>query len=263
MNLNQLNIDRRRHYILMVDTETANSQDENGKVCPYSALVYDFGCAVVDKQGNVYYTFSAINKDIFIGERDLMRSAHYARKIPRYLDDIQSGKRQLMSWADIKLNVWAIMAAFGIDTVCAHNARFDYYAILATERYISKSYDRYFFPFGTIWWDTLKMSRDVIHKQPTYKAFCESNGYITKTGQCSATAQNLFRFISHENDFEESHTGLEDVLIEKDILAYCFRQHKPMRKTLWQDVELTDRQIEILLERQWEFIPTFNKKNLF
>jgi hypothetical protein len=27
---------------------------------------------------------------------------------------------------------------------------------------------------------------------------------------------------------------LEDVLIEKEILAYCFRKHKPMRKKLYE-----------------------------
>ena len=40
--------------------------------------------------------------------------------------------------------------------------------------------------------------------------------------------------ISGNNDFIENHTGLEDVMIEKEILAYCFRQHKDMRKGLFE-----------------------------
>jgi hypothetical protein len=228
----------------MVDTETANSQEE-GKVSPYSALVYDFGCAVVDKRGNVYYTFSAVNRDVFVYERDLMRSSYFNWKIPKYVEDIRNGKRKMLDWVEIKQNVREIMAAFGITTVCAHNARFDYYAIQATERYISKSKYQYFFPLGTEWWDTMKMSRDVIHNQPTYKRFCEENGFLTPTGRYSTTAENLYRFISHDIDFEESHTGLEDVMIEKEILAYCFRQHKAMKKNLWNEDGLTDRQIEI------------------
>ena len=39
--------------------------------------------------------------------------------------------------------------------------------------------------------------------------------------------------ISKNNDFTESHTGLEDVLIEKEILVYCFKQHKKMERRLW------------------------------
>ena len=81
----------------------------------------------------------------------------------------------------------------------------------------------------------MKMARSVMHKMPTYRKFCEANGYITKSGQLSATAENLYRFIIKDTTFEESHTGLEDVEIEIQIMLYCFRQHKPMRKKLYEN----------------------------
>ena len=64
---------------------------------------------------------------------------------------------------------------------------------------------------------------------------CQENGYVLKNGQPRKTAEILWRFISGNNDFEESHTGLEDVLIEAEIMFYCFRQHKPMRKALFEN----------------------------
>ena len=79
------------------------------------------------------------------------------------------------------------------------------------------------------------MARDVILKMPTYKKFCEENGLLTKNGRLSASAENLYKFITKDTTFVESHTGLEDVLIEKEILAYCFKQHKKMRRKLWED----------------------------
>jgi hypothetical protein len=79
----------------------------------------------------------------------------------------------------------------------------------------------------------MKMARDVIHKMPTYRKFCEENGFITKTGQLSAKAEDLYRFIIKDPTFVESHTGLEDVQIEREIMNYCYRQHKKMRKVLW------------------------------
>jgi hypothetical protein len=82
--------------------------------------------------------------------------------------------------------------------------------------------------------DTLKMARSVIGKMPTYRKFCIENGYITKNHQLRFTAEILYRFISGNNDFVESHTGLEDVMIEKEIMAYCFRQHKAMKRLLWE-----------------------------
>ena len=61
------------------------------------------------------------------------------------------------------------------------------------------------------------MARSVMGKMPTYKKFCQQNGYITKNGQLRFTAEICYRFISRNLDFEESHTGLEDVEIETPL----------------------------------------------
>ena len=81
----------------------------------------------------------------------------------------------------------------------------------------------------------MKMAVEVVATMPTYKRFCEENGYMTKhkTPRPQVKAEIIFRYITGNYDFEESHTGLEDVLIEKEILAYCFRKHKKMNKKLW------------------------------
>ena len=73
-------IDYRHHYILVVDTETANTFSDGKKLDYSSGLVYDCGFAVVDTKGNVYETFSFVNSDIF-GIDVLMQSAYYANKI--------------------------------------------------------------------------------------------------------------------------------------------------------------------------------------
>ena len=78
------------------------------------------------------------------------------------------------------------------------------------------------------------MAKSVMGKMPTYLQFCEENGYLTKSGQPRFTAEICYRFISKESGFVEAHTGLEDVEIETEILRYCHRQHKPMKKKLWE-----------------------------
>jgi DNA polymerase III epsilon subunit-like protein len=120
-------------------------------------------------------------------------------------------------------------------TVSAHNARFDYNALNTTQRWLTKSKYRYFFPYGTEVWDTLKMARSVVSKTPTYKRFCQENNYMTKNNQVRLTAEILYRYITRNLDFIESHTGLEDVEIERQILSYCFRKHKAMKKALWNN----------------------------
>lgn len=220
-------IDRRRNYIVVLDTETANDLD--------NPLVYDIGWAIVDKYGTVYRQRSFINREIFFLEKDLMDSSYYAEKLPIYYKRIANKETVVANWQTIKKILWEDMAEFETNIVSAHNARFDYKSTATTQRWLTKSAYRYFFPKGTEVWDTLKMARDVIGKMPTYRKWCEVNDYICRNGQLKMTAEVLYRFISGQEEFDEEHTGLADVLIEKDILAYCYRQHKPMRKKLWEN----------------------------
>ena len=227
-------IDRRRNYFLCIDTETVPVDKDFDGVDPYNMWVYDVGIAVIDKHGNVYETFSFVNADIFIDEKDLMKSAYYADKIPSYWEDIKKGKRKLATFSAIRREFLNDLKEYGVNEVYAHNMRFDYNALNNTLRYLTKSKYRFFFPYELKICDTLKMSRDVILKMPTFQRFCKENNYLTKRGQPQATAEVLYRYISRNNTFNESHTGLEDAEIETQILAYCYKQHKKMRKLLYE-----------------------------
>ena len=226
-------IDRRRTYLIMGDTETCNTRMENGKLDMRDVLVYDFGFAVCDKQGRVYEKYSFIIKEIFFDMKDLMKTSYYAEKLPQYYEEIGNGQRKVVSLYEARKILADVMKKYNTNIFVAHNARFDDNALKVTERYTTKSKYRYFLPFGTEVWDTMKMANDTICKQKTYKKFCEENGYLTKNGQVRKTAEILYRYITKNNNFTESHTGLEDVMIEKEILAHCFRQHKAMRKKLY------------------------------
>ena len=226
-------IDRRRTYLIMGDTETCNTRMENDKLDMRDVLVYDFGFAVCDKQGRIYEKYSFIIKEIFFDMKDLMKTSYYADKLPQYYEEICNGQRKVVSLYEARKILADVMKKYNTNIFVAHNARFDDNALKVTERYTTKSKYRYFLPFGTEVWDTMKMASDTICKQKTYKKFCEENGYLTKNGQVRKTAEILYRYITKNNDFTESHTGLEDVMIEKEILAHCFRQHKAMRKKLY------------------------------
>ena len=227
-------MDRRISYKIVLDTETCPNDTEFKGVSPYNMWAYDIGWAVVDKRGNVYKTRSFANADIFLGEKELMKSAYYANKIPMYWEKIKSGEMILTSFYNIRKALLEDIVEFEVTEIYAHNMRFDYGTLNNTQRWLTKSQYRYYFPKEILICDTLKMARDVIGKMPTYRNFCIENGYLTKNNQLRMTAEILYRFISKDNEFIESHTGLEDVLIEKEILAYCYKQHKKMRKALFE-----------------------------
>ena len=233
--MDNIKIDRRKRYILMLDTETANTMfDEQGRLDTHYVLPYDIGWAIIDKYGNTYRERSFINSDIYYGMRDLMLSAYYANKIPQYDEEIALGLRTVANTYTIRATMLADFAEFDCVAVCAHNARFDYNALNNVQRWTTKSKYRYFFPYGVEWWDSLTMARTVIAKMPTYQRYCEEHEYLTAQGKPRLTAEILYRFINRDNNFDEAHTALEDVTIEKQILAYCYKQHKAMRKELFQ-----------------------------
>lgn len=230
-------MDRRIAYKIVLDCETAPCDKTYNGVSPFNMFVYDLGWAVVDKRGKVYQTRSFVNADIFLDEKSLMQSAYYADKIPQYWEDIKAGKRILTSMYNIRQTLINDCIYYNIKQVFAHNMYFDYNALNNTQRWLTKSKYRYFLPYGVEVCDTLKLSQQLIGTMPTYKRWCEKNGYMTKHKvPCPRlTAEIIYRFITGDDDFVESHTGLEDVMIEKEILTYCYRKHKRMNPKLYDD----------------------------
>ena len=216
-----------RKYIMVLDTETANGLMVNDKLDLSCSLVYDIGFTVVDKKGRVYCQKSIAIREIFCGMADVMKSAYYAKKLPKYWEDIKAGRRNLVNFMTARRIVLEVMKEYNIQTVSAHNARFDVNALNNTIRYITKSDKRFFFPYGTEIWDTYKGAVHTICKQKGYIRFCERNGYMTKhkTPKVRATAEILYRYLSGDNNFIEEHQGLDDTTIEAKILTQILRQH--------------------------------------
>lgn len=208
-------------YILM-DTETANTMD--------SPLCYNVAWAVIDSHGETYDRGNFINSDIFYDMPELMQTAYYASKIPEYEAQIAAGEVTVANWYEIRQAFRMMCQQYGVKAVIAHNMRFDYCSCNTTQRYETASRYRHFFPRGVELWDTMRMAQDVIVKKPTYRQFCEENGFICKNGQVRKTAEVLYRYIAQDEAFEEAHKAMEDVDIECQIFWYCVRQHKAMRR---------------------------------
>ena len=52
------------------------------------------------------------------------------------------------------------------------------------------------------------------------------NKWFSPSGNYKTNAEIAYSYIICQKDFQEEHKGLDDVLIEYDILLKCFRQHK-------------------------------------
>ena len=213
-------IDKRKKYVLVLDVETANMTDD--------ALVYDLGFGVYDKKGNEYESYSFVIRDIFDKESDLMQTAYYSRKLPQYYEDLKNGTRERKYLLQAKKIVREVMEKYNIKEVYAYNANFDLTALNKTIRYVTKSKIRYFFPYGTkiqcIW----NMACQVLCTQ---KTFLKQN-IVNSNNNLVTNAERVYSYITNQKDFQESHTGLEDVKIEAQIMAWCFKQHKKMDRNI-------------------------------
>lgn len=215
---------RKKDLYIVGDIETANFAED--------ALAYDVGLAIIDRQGNVYDRKSFIVSEIFNNEPELMQSAYYAHKIPEYLADIERGGREVVTFYKVVALLKEWNTKYKPKAFLAYNAFFDMSGLNRTQRYITKSKYRYALPYGLqvqcIW----HMACQTICSQKKYYDFCIKNGFVSKAGNISTSAETVYRFLIGNPTFQEAHKGLEDVGIEAQIFAECIKKHKKMSRKI-------------------------------
>lgn len=230
-----------KKYFVVVDTETAGSLSE--------PLPFDIGWAIVDKKGTVYETFSFIVYEIFCKEKELMETSYYHEKLPKYWQEIKAGQRQIKSFWDIRKIFLDSMKRYNITDIYAYNMNFDKKALNCDTKKICSPKLKNFFPKNTEFKCIWKLACDLLMARPSYIRWAEKNGLENAKGNLPTNAETCYKYITGNLDFEESHTGLEDVLIENAILAKCFRQKKKMDATpkasCWQTVQKKRREITL------------------
>ena len=215
---------RKKEMYLVIDTETCNTLEQ--------PLVYDIGYAIADRNGNVVLERSFLVAEIFLDKKDVMSSAYYAEKIPMYWEDVKKGTRVIKSLFNIRKQLFADMKEYNVKKVGAYNMGFDKRALNTTIRYCSKSLIRWFFPFGVEYFCIWNMACQVIMDTRKYVNFAIQNGLVSEKGNIQTSAESCFKFLTDDVNFIESHTGLEDVKIEVQIMAKCLKTHKRLDRKI-------------------------------
>ena len=164
--------------------------------------------------------------------KDTMKSAYFAEKIPQYWEDIKNGTREIKSIYKIRKEVKDLMKKYNVKKVGAYNMGFDKRALNNVMKYTTKSFCRWFFPFGTEFFCIWHLATQTLLQQKTFFKMAEKNGWFSEKGNLLTNAEVTYNYIKKMSDFREEHKGLEDVRIEVEIMAYCFRQHKKMNTNI-------------------------------
>lgn len=251
-------LDRRRKYYLILDCETATlscvqrfNECERKKIALAKPLIYDIGWVICDRRGHIYDRKSYLVSEIF-SNYDVFSTAFYSGKRPLYIEKLKQHKITLESWIEIAKVL--VEDAQKCVAVGAYNSMFDFKkAIPFTQNYIKHFYSNNFmewiaeqeklciatlqekstkksqkfdsnnfqflgktFPLFDVW----AIACNTVLNTEKYKEYCVKNNGFTNTGKFfSTTAENVFRFLSHNDDFDEEHTALSDAEIEAKIFG--------------------------------------------
>ena len=218
-----MKIDKRKKYIMVLDTETTNNNMESKF---NDGLVYDIGFTIADKKGNIYAKRSYAVKEIF-DWKELMDTAYYKNKLPKYCEKLAKGEMKKETIWNIRKAIKTAMEYFNITEVWAFNANFDYTTLNNTVRYLSGSSCRWFFPYGTQICDIWHIACQVLGTQKTF----QWENVRNSNGNLITNAERMFGYCE-QIDFEEEHTGLADAIVESQILARCLSSHKSINKKI-------------------------------
>ena len=219
-----MKLDKRKKYIMVLDVETTNN-DMTSKF--NDGLVYDIGFGIYDQKGNTYCERSYCIKEIF-EDKELMNSAYYKDKIPKYYEELKQGKREIKTALQTRKIIKQAIEYFNIKEVYAYNANFDNTTLNNTIRYLTGSFVRWYLPYGVNIYCIWHIACQVLGTQKTF----QFENVRNENGNLKTSAERMFAYISQNEDFEEEHIGLADVRIEKEILIRCLKSHKKINKNI-------------------------------
>ena len=215
----------KKHLYITLDTETCGGFG--------NPLVYDIGYVIHDNTGTIYEQRSYVVREIFYGEWKKMRSAYYANKLPKYREGIKSGKWNVASFWTIRKELYSLIKEYKIKAVIAYNAGFDCRALSCTLNYLSKFEEKQiFFNESIPVWDSWGMACQTILRQKRFFGQAVENNWVSQAGNVKTSAEISYRYIDNNSQFEESHTALEDALIEAVIFSKCIATKKKMNRTI-------------------------------
>jgi len=235
-----------------------NNPEKKKKIAIARPLVYDIGWTITNRKGEILDKKQFLIAETFAVPA-VFNTAYYAEKRPLYLEMLKENKTSIKPWGEVmELFVEDLQQ---VDAVGAYNAMFDFKkAIPFTELYINKLYspdyqnweflqrkmctkianekyqkkeekefDGDFFTFrGKSYplFDLWGLATKHLLNNATYKKQCLDHNLLTASGTFFKTsAESSFQYLCDRYDFEESHTALDDAMIETHILSCVAKKH--------------------------------------
>lgn len=202
--------------IIVFDTETTSL------IKPFC---YDIGYIIINSDN-----WQTLKEGSFIVEQTwhnlpLFCSAYYADKRPNYIKEMKAKKIKMNKFGYICQQIKRDINNFNVEIGFAYNSKFD-------EKVFNFNCDWYkcINPFDNI---PIKDIRGFVHHNlmnENFYNFCEENNLFTESKNYSTTAEDIYKYITNNIEFVESHTALDDSKIESEILKFCIEKGADLNK---------------------------------
>ena len=239
--------------------EIAEGDSEKKKrIAIAKPLVYDIGWTITDRQGKIYDRKQFLIAETFAVPA-IFNTAYYAEKRPIYISMLERGETTIKPWREVMKIFENDLST--VNAVGAFNAMFDFKkAIPFTELYINQLYGNDYYNWEKFQrqccqyivnnkdnsnkesnfetdifrfhgneyalFDLWGLATTHLLNNATYKNECINHGLFTASGTFFKTsAESSYQYLCDKYDFVESHTALDDAIIETYILSKIAAKH--------------------------------------
>lgn len=214
---------------LVLDTECVGLTNKS---------VYDIAWRVVDKHNKVYVERSHVVEEIITNGR-IMHDAFYAKKIfSHYIPNLYHRNITMLPWNSIRELMLDDINTYNVNIFSAYNLGFDIAAIKHTNSlFNSGKYLNTKVKLLDLW----DLACSSILQQKQFIRVAVDSNWVSAKGNIQTSAEKAYAYITGDVSFVESHTALEDVIIESEILHRSLRQKKKvnynvMNNSPWRKV---------------------------
>lgn len=232
--------------------------DAKKKIAIARPLIYDMGWVITNRKGEIIKKVQFLIAETFAVPA-IFNTAYYAEKRPRYLEMLSRGETSIVTW-ETAVQAF-INDAQSVDAVGAYNSMFDFKKALPfTDLYIKKLYSPDYQAWESIQrklceriafeqykkdpekefdaenfkfrgeeyplFDLWGLSAKILLNNATYKKQCLEHDLLSASGLYFKTsAETSYQYLVNKYDFIESHTALDDAIIETFILSKIASRH--------------------------------------
>lgn len=193
-------------------------------------IPYNIGFIIADRYGKIYKRYSfALPENIYINICQAAKTQQAVEMTAKNVQEILKdfGNSRLKRKYKCVSNVYVInfilklIKKYKVKKIYAYNVTFDKMELknLFGERFaeLEKLVE---------FCDIIPMILYTKLLTKRYVNFCIENGFTTAKGYIQTKAETVYKYLKNDTNFTEEHTGLEDVLIEYEILLTALNTHK-------------------------------------